>query len=85
MLAVETKMTRTYSLAAMPAETAPVGDCCEFCNDASTKLQNGDVRQAGGKGKLHPGEGEEVEEDEEDAARPHRDEEDEGREVRIRT
>ena len=65
---VETKLTKTNSLAAIPVQAAPVGDCCEFCNDASAKLHNRDVCQAGGKSKLDPGKGEEVEEGEKDAA-----------------
>ena len=73
---MKTTTMTTYSPAADPAETAPVGDCCEFCKDAATELENGDVRQADRKSKLDKGES--VEEDEKGAARPHRDEEDKG-------
>ena len=82
-------MMKIYSLAAISAEGAPVGDCCEFCMDALTKLRNGNVRQAARRSQLHPDKGEEVEEDGEDAVCPHRDEEDKGvvgfRDARIGT
>ena len=71
-------MTTTYSLAAIPAETAPVGDGCEFCMGASTQLLKGDVRQAAGKPQLHPGKDEEVAEDGEDTVSGHGEEEDQG-------
>ena len=66
------------SLAPLPAQSSPDGDRGELCKDSTTKLHHRDVRQAVGKGKFDDGKSDQVEEDEEDAARPNGEEEGEG-------
>ena len=61
---------RLHSLAALPAESSPVGDGGELCHDASAKIHDGEVCQQVGKGKLHNSQGEKVEQVEEPKSCP---------------